>query len=156
MIMCNFWCGLFSAIYSFESSIYDFWILVVFGVLFWGNLWVQEIFENDFGMKMCDFGVYLMKFIHFRAPYMIFGFCWFWVSFFGVIFGFQKFSKMFLEFEGVTLGGLFSEIYLFESSLYDFWDLVIFGSPFWGKFCIFLIFENGFGMRMYDFGGSIQ
>ena len=50
---------------------YDFWILIGFG----GPCWVLEIFKNDFGMRMCDFGeVYLVEFIHLRTPYIIFGF----------------------------------------------------------------------------------
>ena len=55
----------------------------------------------------------------------------------------------------MTLGGLFSEIYSFESSLYDFWILVIFGGPFLCNFSVFEIFENVFGMRMGDFGGGL-
>ena len=49
------------------------------GVLFRGHIWGLEIFENYFGMRMCDFGgVHLVKFIHLRAPYVIFGFWLFW------------------------------------------------------------------------------
>ena len=60
--------GLFREVYKFDNSLYDFW---VFGY-FWGNFWVWEILENGFRMRMCDFGgVYLVKFIQLRAPYMI-------------------------------------------------------------------------------------
>ena len=52
-------------------------------------------------------GVYLVKLIHLRAPYMIFGFWWF-------------------------LGVLF-----------------------WGNFGVLEIFENGFVMRMHEFGGDL-
>ena len=69
--------NLVSEIYSFESSLYDFRILLVFVSPFWGNFWVSEIFKNSFGMRICDLGwrgVYLVKCIHLRAPYMILGF----------------------------------------------------------------------------------
>ena len=53
MRMCYFGGeGLFTEIHSFESFLYDFWILVVFG----GPFGVLDIFENGFGMRMCDFG----------------------------------------------------------------------------------------------------
>ena len=51
------WRGvLFSEIYSFSSSLYDIWILVVYGVFFWGNFLVLEMCNNGFEMRMCDFG----------------------------------------------------------------------------------------------------
>ena len=73
--MCDFG-GIFSEICSFQSSLYHHWILLVFGGRFLGQFWVLEIFDNGFGMEMCDFrgGVNLLKFIHLRAPSMIFGF----------------------------------------------------------------------------------
>ena len=70
MRMCDFG-GIFSEIYSFESYLYDFWILVVFG----GNFCVLIIFKNGFGMRMCDFGgINLVKFIYLIILYIIFGF----------------------------------------------------------------------------------
>ena len=50
------WEGIFSEMYSFESSLYEFYILIVFGGLFLGNFWVLDFFKNGFGMRMCDFG----------------------------------------------------------------------------------------------------
>ena len=83
-------------------------------------------------MRMGDFeGVYLVKFIHLRVPYKNFGFWYFGGFGFGVILEFLQFSKIVLEWEYVTLGGgLFSEIYSLDSSLYDFCILIIFGAPF--------------------------
>ena len=75
--------------------------------------------------------IYLVKFIHLIALYIIFGFWKFLGVLFSVIFGFWKLLKMVLEWECVTWGGLFSEIYSFEESLYDFWILGIFGVLFW-------------------------
>ena len=97
-------------------------------------------------MRMGDFGgVYLVRFIHLRAPYMnFFIFGNFWGSFFGVIFEFLKFSEMFLELEWVTLGGLFSEIYSFQSSIYDFWILVILGGHFFRSFLSLWNFQRCF------------
>jgi len=57
----------------------------------------------------------------------------------GVIFKFLKFFKMFLEWEWVTLEGIFREIYLFEGSLYDFWILIVYGGSFWDNFWVFEI-----------------
>ena len=49
-------------------------ILVIFGDPFMVLFLSFELFENVFGMKMGDFGeVYLVKFIHLRYPYVIFG-----------------------------------------------------------------------------------
>ena len=62
---------------------------------------------------------------------------------------------MFLEWEWVTLGGLFSNFYSdFDSfCLFGiFLNFLVFG-VFWGNFWVFEIFENVFGMRMGDFGG---
>ena len=64
---------------------------------------------------------------------MIFGF---W-QFLGVLFwGNSWVYEIFKNGFGMRMcdfgGGLFSEIYSFESSLYDFWILVVFGSPFVG------------------------
>ena len=56
----------------------------------------------------------------------------------------------------MTLGGLFTKIYSFESFLYEFWIWFIFGGPFWGNFLVFEIFRNVFGIRMGDFEGSIR
>ena len=66
--------GLFSEIYSYESSLYDFWILVFLRVIFFGNFWILKTFENYFEMSVTVGGGYLVKFIHLIAPYMIVGF----------------------------------------------------------------------------------
>ena len=46
--MCDFFVGggLFSEIYSFESSLYDFWILLDLGGPFYVHFWVLEILEK--------------------------------------------------------------------------------------------------------------
>ena len=54
-------------------------------------------------------GIYLVKFIHLKAPYIIFDFGSFWGSFFGVFLGFGNFQKLFWN-ENVILGGIFREI----------------------------------------------
>jgi len=63
-------------------------------------------------MRVQFWGVYLVKVIHLRVPYIIFGF--------GILcdFGFVV--------------GIFSKIYSFESS-YHFWIL----GPFWGLYFVF-------------------
>ena len=74
MRMCVFG-GIFCEIYSFDSSLYDFWILVDLRVHFWSNFLVFKIFKHVFGVIMCDFrGIYLVNIICLRAPYMIFGY----------------------------------------------------------------------------------
>ena len=67
---------MFSQFFLFEASFHEF-LLFYFLVFmcFCGHFWVFEIFENGFGMRMGDFeGVYLVRLIHLRAPYMNFGF----------------------------------------------------------------------------------
>ena len=72
-------------------------------------------------MKIGDFGgggVYLVKFIHLRAPYKIFGFWNLWGFFWGIFLVFEIFDNGFGMRMGDFGGGaLFSEIYSFESSL---------------------------------------
>ena len=84
-------------------------------------------------MRIYDIGgVYLVTFIHLRAPYMIFGYLLYLGSpFLESFLGFLNFQNKFVMIMCDLGGGvLFSEIYLFESSLYDFWILVILGVLF--------------------------
>ena len=60
-------------------------------------------------MRMGDFGeVYLVKFIHLRAPYKIFGFWYLWGFFWGYFLVFEIFKNYFGmrigDFGGVYLG----------------------------------------------------
>ena len=65
--------------------------------------------------------------------------------------------KNIFEIRMGDLGGIFSEIYSFESFLYDFWILTVFWGSFFGVIFGFLeIFENVVDMRMYDFMGSFS
>ena len=72
-----------------------------------------------FGIVIHDFEVvYLVKIIHFRASYMIFGFVvvfvgpfWCYFLVFGIFFGMRMCDFW---------GGLFHEIYSFVSSLHGF------------------------------------
>jgi len=57
---------------------------------------------------------------------------------------FWNFQKCFWNENGWLWGGLFSEIYSLESSLYDFWILVILGGPFLGSFLSFWNFWKYF------------
>ena len=83
---------------------------------------------------MGDFGgVYLVTFIHLLHPsafleyFLILGFGVFW----GHFWDFEIFENVFGMRIGDFVGGLFSEIYSFESFLYNFWILDIFGGNFW-------------------------
>ena len=79
-------------------------------------------------------GVYLVTFIQILPPFAFFGiflYFGFW-GFFRSFLSFWNFWKCFWNENGWLWGVLFSEIYSFESSLYDFWILVIFGGPFLG------------------------
>ena len=85
----------------------EYFCILGFGVFF-GHFWVFEIFENVFGMRMGDFGrVYLVSFIPILPPSVFLKYFWIlgFFGFFGGIFEFLKFSKIFLEWEWVTLGG---------------------------------------------------
>ena len=103
------------------AGLYDFWIWYFWGpfwgVLFWGNFLFFEIFENGFGMRMCDFGwVNLVRFIHLKAPYMIFRFL---AVFGGPFLGNFWVLEIFKNSFGMRIcnfRGIFSEIYLYESS----------------------------------------
>ena len=107
-------------------------------------------------MRVGDFGgFYLVKFIHLRAPYKIFGFWYLWGGFFWVIFEFLKFSKMtFLIFFNSD-HSLFSKLYSFEAFLHDFlnfWFLGIFWIFFVVIFGFWKFSKITFGIRMGDFG----
>ena len=115
------------------------------------------IFKNCVQWECMSWGVYLVKGIHLRAPYMICigylvafgGHCWYHFSF--------NFQKCFLEWEFVTLGILFSEAYSFVWTYMNLYELCVFCS-FWksfcGKFWAFKSSSNVFGIRMYDFEGG--
>ena len=102
---------------------------------FGGHFWVYEIFENVFGMRMCDFWeVYLVTFIQILPPsafleyFLILGF---W-GFLGSFLSFWNFRKCFWNENGWLWGGLFSNFYS------DF-----------ASFCLFGIFLNFGFLRFF-------
>ena len=131
----------------FKKKIIFFGKKWVFGIfknfVFWvfcGPFWVFEILKNVFGMRTGDFGgVCLVTFIHILNFWFFefFGF----LGFFGSFLSFWNFRKCFWNENGWLWGGQFSEIYSFESYLYDFWILEA-GKLFFEKYYFFLIFVS--------------
>ena len=116
------------------------------GVLFWGNFWVFEIFENVFGMRMGDYGeVYLVTFIQILTPSAFLEYFWilgFW-GFLGSFLSFWNFRKCFWNENGWLWGGLFSNFYSDVASFCLFGIFLGFWS-FLGSFLSFWNFRKCF------------
>ena len=42
------------------------------GLVFWGHFWALDMFESDFGMTKYIYKLYVVTFIYFMAPYIIY------------------------------------------------------------------------------------
>ena len=90
------WGGLFSEIYSLESPVYDFWIFSMFSRFFFRVIFGFLKFSKRFWNKnVWLWGIYLVRFIHLRAPYLIFGYLIYLGVLLGLFLSFEIFWKCF-------------------------------------------------------------